>query len=762
MRPENLESNDQKSQRPPGAAKRFSPQIILAALLSLFSLSGALEPLDTALTDMRFRLLERSPSDTLVVVEIDPRSLREEERWPWPRDRYGKAVANLQDAGANLIAFDVDFSSLSDAGGDDAFVEALARRPGEVVLPVFWQWSSRSATGGAMIKTPPHPKFLKDVAVASVTLTTEKNGVVRRGWRGVNDGDAYRASIASVLAGAAPAERHTFLIDYSINPAKIKRLSFHDVLTGDFSAETVRGKNVLIGATALELGDEFAAPVYGVMPGVMFHALSYESMMTGRTLVRPHSILSLGIALVILCWLSLRSRKWGWKRFAAVHGALLVLAIGGPVIVQAYAPVSFDIGAVLAAQFLAAVYVVGARLHGYAQQVIRQRAAMAHFQALTSLVVRDNTDGVLVADEDGCVELCNNRARLLLGLENALDDGSNIRELLPDFPLMTSESIAAQEADDVLVLGPAMQSEYVVEGNEEGLTLEIVASRPLKRAEVSKNTDDQQGNIIVYTLRDISARKRIEAAEREAKEAAIAANNVKSQLISNMSHELRTPLNGVIGFADILQKESYGPLGVPEYKEYCESIYVSGRRLLSVVNDMLYIAKLDADEFELSKTEVAIDELIENSICKFEEQAEAEQKSLSMDIPRGLPSAEVDLSVVKEIIAHLLSNAFKYTQKAGKIVVRAVQSENDLIIEVEDDGCGVDPENLPRLTEAFYQADASLNRQYEGAGLGLYVVSKFVELHGGALVFESPPEGGFLACVLLKEVIIDKREEVAA
>ena len=241
-----------------------------------------------------------------------------------------------------------------------------------------------------------------------------------------------------------------------------------------------------------------------------------------------------------------------------------------------------------------------------------------------------------------------------------------------------------------------------------------------------------------------------------------AAVQTRRDFIADLSHELRTPLNGVIGFADILQKESYGPLGVPEYKEYCESIYVSGRRLLSVVNDMLYIAKLDADEFELSKTEVAIDELIENSICKFEEQAEAEQKSLSMDIPRGLPSAEVDLSVVKEIIAHLLSNAFKYTQKAGKIVVRAVQSERDLIIEVEDTGCGVDPENLPRLTEAFYQADASLNRQYEGAGLGLYVVSKFVDLHGGALVFESPPEGGFLACVLLKEVIIDKREEVAA
>ncbi len=169
--------------------------------------------------DTRFRVQARAPSDTLVIVEIDPKSLQEEEHWPWSRDRYATAIIKLQDAGASLIGFDVDFSSLSDDAGDEAFAAALSRRPGEVILPVFWQWSSRSATGGAMIKTPPNAKFLNDTIVASVTLTSERNGVVRRGWRGVNDGDVYRASIATVLA-AEPGDRtETFLIDYSIEAA---------------------------------------------------------------------------------------------------------------------------------------------------------------------------------------------------------------------------------------------------------------------------------------------------------------------------------------------------------------------------------------------------------------------------------------------------------------------------------------------------------------------------------------------------------------
>lgn len=721
-------------------------------LFVLLFAARAFEPLNLALMDLRFRLLECPPSDTLVIVEIDPQSLRQEERWPWPRDRYARAVENLQNAGARLVAFDVDFSALSDQPGDDAFAAALSRRPGEVVLPVFWQWSSRSATDGEVLRTPPNDKFLNDAVIASVTLVAEKNGVVRRGWYGIQDGDDYRASLASVLAGAPHGAADAFYIDYAIDPSGIERLSFHDVLTGQFPADAVRGKNILIGATALELGDEFAAPVYGVTPGVVFHALSYESMMSGRALTRPHEGLSLILGAAVLFWLAFMGRRWKWRTIGFTHAGLGVAAIGAPVLIQAYSAISFDTGAILVAQLISAIYVIGVRLERYARQIIKQRAATAHYQALTSLVVRDNADGVIVANASGRIDLCNDRARALLGVDVADIIGENIRDFAPDFPLVDIAAIAtmAPSADGLDVL--SQTAEYAVPGQND-LTLEIVSSCSSHfEDEKKENGLDAGSHVFVYTLRDISARKRIEAAEKEAKDAAIAANAIKSQLIANMSHELRTPLNGVIGFADILKKEAFGPLGVDEYKDYAESIYDSGVRLLSVFNDMLHIAKLDSGDFELCTSEALLDETVESCVFKFENQAEKDGKALQMRVQRGV-TVEIDISVFREILSHLLSNALKYTDSGGSIIVRASEEGDSLVLEVQDDGCGVAPDCLSKLTEAFYQADGALNRKHEGAGLGLYVVSKFVELHGGVLSFGSEPGKGFVARVEFRDVV---------
>ena len=721
-------------------------------------MSGALEPLNLALMDLRFRLIERAPSDTLTVVEIDPYSLKEEGRWPWSRDRYATAIENLQSAGANLVAFDVDFSSLSDDAGDDAFVNALAQRPGEVVLPVFWQWSARSNQHGAMIQTPAHEKFLNDAVIASVTLTTEKNGVVRRGWRGVHDGSAFRASIAAVLA-ATPADAHeTFYIDFGIDPAKIRRLSFHDVYKNDFPSDAVRGKNILIGATALELGDEFAAPVRGVTAGVLFHALGYESLLQNRDLQRSNTLIALVLALGIIIWTCRRERYQRVWVILLQQSLLFSLLIGVPIAIQSVSPMSVDAGAMIAAQLLCIIYVTGARLHRYARQILQQRAATAHYQALTGLVVRDNADGVIVADAQGIIELCNDRARELLRAADSFEAGSNICELAPDFPVHPATHKPQDETAQALNVQP-VHVEYTANDGD-GLTLEIVASCATSSA-IDASTHNVQSQLFVYTLRDISARKRIEAAEREAKEAAIAANTMKSQLISNMSHELRTPLNGVIGFADILQKESFGPLGVAEYKDYSQSIYHSGKRLLGLVNDMLNIAKLDAKEFEISKSSAYLGEVIENCISLIEKRGDLKDKTISMKVQSGLPAVDIDCSVFNEILMHLVSNAVKYTSDDGKITIRAMQEDEDLIIEVEDNGCGVDPQCLPKLTQAFYQADAALNRQHEGAGLGLYLVTKFAALHHGVLEFENTQNARFLARVRFAKLIDVARASAA-
>ena len=154
-----------------------------ALLLAISGLTwaGAFTPIDDALMDWRFRLLPRAPSDSLVVVEIDPDSLAELQPWPWSRSVYADAIGKLQGAGARAIGIDVDFSSLSDEAGDLALKEALAARPGEVILSSFVQPQSTSAAGG-LRATVPHPYFLKHAAVADVNLMVESNGIARSGW----------------------------------------------------------------------------------------------------------------------------------------------------------------------------------------------------------------------------------------------------------------------------------------------------------------------------------------------------------------------------------------------------------------------------------------------------------------------------------------------------------------------------------------------------------------------------------------------------
>ena len=732
--------------------------VLLSAFLGLLMIQGVYEPLDRALMDLRFRVIDRAPSDTLVIVEIDPESLSRETHWPWPRDRYAKVIRNLQDAGASFIAFDVDFSSLSEPSGDKALSDALARQPGDVALPVFWQWSKNSKEAGRAVKTPPHEYFLRDTIVASVTMTTENNGVVRRGWRGLYDAGEHHASIAAVLAGLPGAQSGNFYLDYSIRPSEISRLSFHDVATGRFDPMKVGGKNVLIGATALELGDEFAAPLYGVIPGVDLHAISYESIRQDRELVRPSPALPFLIALVVVVLFS-RSKFGSWRVHVIAHGVVVCVTIGAPIALQSIFPISFDTGVIIVAQAVSILYLLVIELHLRMRQVIEQRISTARYQALTGMIITSSTDGVLVTDEDGTIELFNERAEELLGVEIDLTKRALISQIAPSFPLMPASSASEDYEQSIR----AVSYEYEAKSDQD-LVLEVVAKHiPALTIDSSANRTTHKASIFVYSLRDISARKRIEAAEREAKEAAISANKTKSQLIANMSHELRTPLNGVIGFAGIFLEESYGALGAPEYKEFAEHIHLSGKRLLGLVNDMLAIAKLEANEIVLEKDVIPLEDAIDGCLSDFEAKIFSENKIVKVQLPPEFPPVDVDLSIFKQTLSHLVSNALKFTEEGGLIVLEAIQVGADFILEVRDNGCGVDPSLLPKLTDAFFQANADLSRQFEGAGLGLHLVSRYAELHNGTIDFVSKEGEGFTARLRLNGAVVEqgKKREAA-
>lgn len=348
---------------------------MLGGLITLGWATQVARPLDDGLAEARFRLLERDASQTLTVVEIDAASIRAAGRWPWGRERFAQAIENLQDAGAAAVAFDVDFSAASTAAGDARLAQAIHRRPGSVVLPTFVQ---RTATGGGrevMAESSPLGALAGEAVLASVNVPVDEDGRVRRYGYGFGSAETQRQTVAGVLAGAAPDRSGSFLLDFAVRTETIPRLSFEDVRTGRFDASAVRGRNVLVGATALELGDEFATPRHGTLSGVYVHALAYENLRGGRalTVLAPGPLL----ALALLTGFLMRPRRGriDLRKLLASHVAVAAIAVMGPLAVQAVWPVSLDTGLVLLAQAMCLIWAARAELDRRAAAIVKAREA---------------------------------------------------------------------------------------------------------------------------------------------------------------------------------------------------------------------------------------------------------------------------------------------------------------------------------------------------------------------------------------------------
>ncbi|HWX88880.1 MAG TPA: MHYT domain-containing protein [Rhizomicrobium sp.] len=232
-------------------------------------------------------------------------------------------------------------------------------------------------------------------------------------------------------------------------------------------------------------------------------------------------------------------------------------------------------------------------------------------------------------------------------------------------------------------------------------------------------------------------------------EAAEAASKSKSVFLASMSHELRTPLNAVLGFSETMQMETFGPLGAERYKEYLGHIHHSGAHLLSLINDILDLSRLDAGQTELNEVVFDPAELIAESLRMIAGQAQQAGIALSTDIGRDLPWLKADKRRIKQILINLLSNAVKFTLPGGQVQVSARLTDAGLALAVADSGIGIARADIPKALERFGQVDARLERKYEGTGLGLPLSKQLAELHGGGLALESAVGAGTTVTVTL-------------
>lgn len=249
--------------------------------------------------------------------------------------------------------------------------------------------------------------------------------------------------------------------------------------------------------------------------------------------------------------------------------------------------------------------------------------------------------------------------------------------------------------------------------------------------------------VVLAHARDLTERKKFEDTLHGAKVEAELANRAKTEFLANMSHELRTPLNAIMGFSEIIARETFGPVGSPQYRQYADDIYESGSHLLHIINDILDLSKIEADRFALNERKLELDDVINACMRIVHEQATAAELTITIDCADDLPLFYGDERVCKQILINLLSNSIKFTPADGRITITAdVHPDGGIWFSVTDTGIGIPLDLQNRVLEPFTQVDSKLSRKREGTGLGLSLVRSLTELHGGTVTLESVPDEG--------------------
>ena len=380
------------------------------------------------------------------------------------------------------------------------------------------------------------------------------------------------------------------------------------------------------------------------------------------------------------------------------------------------------------------------RMFGTVQDITEQRQleeALSQEAIRRRILVEQSSDGIVVLDEDGLVFEANLRFGEMLGY--TAEEVGQLHVWDWDVQWTREELLRIIRSADGS--GSHFETRH---RRKDGTLLDV---------EISGNGALCNGRKLVFCVcRDISRRKQAEkdirnlnanlerrVAERTAELAAANAElaraaRLKDEFLASMSHELRTPLNGILTMSESLQEQVYGPLNAGQGRAI-RDIEECGQHLLALINDILDVAKIEAGKIELETHPVAVESLCQSSLRLVKDAAHKKKIGVSLAIDETVPVLIADERRVKQILVNLLSNAVKFTPEAGKIGLQVVgdRLNHQLRFTVWDTGIGISAEEQPRLFRPFSQLDSGLARKYEGTGLGLALVKRLTEMHGGSV-----------------------------
>jgi two-component system, cell cycle sensor histidine kinase DivJ len=428
------------------------------------------------------------------------------------------------------------------------------------------------------------------------------------------------------------------------------------------------------------------------------------ALSASRRVVTLASSFALAAAGLLLC-LSALGLQPPPVKFAGEHGALAALGI-----------------------ISAALYATGLALG--AEQLTRTSAGLLNAEEERyRLLARNMTDVITRHGKNGAVQFVSPAAEPLFGVRASELAGHGLfdRVHVADRPAyLTALADAAALGEDRSVEFRIRRS---TDAEPHGSHFAWVEMR-CRLLDPACKTADLSVREVVAVLRDVTERKVHERALEIARKESERINNAKSRFLATMSHELRTPLNAIIGFSDMLSDDSI-ELDAAREREYAKLINDSGRHLLSVVNGILDMSKMESGNFELTPEPLAPAQAIRSCCDILVLKAQEAGVELKTRIAADLPEILADRRAFNQIMINLVSNAIKFTPRGGRVSVNANCDGPRLVVVVEDTGIGIGEADLPRLGEAFFQARASYDRRHDGTGLGLSIVKGLVRLHGG-------------------------------
>ncbi len=296
---------------------------------------------------------------------------------------------------------------------------------------------------------------------------------------------------------------------------------------------------------------------------------------------------------------------------------------------------------------------------------------------------------------------------------------------LPGAPLVSTLPVALTVSINLVVLGGLLNWSLaaVTLGAE---VFFVYLARQMHASKLEEIMHQAEKDQLINELEE--ARQMSDEARRHAEQANIA----KSQFLATMSHELRTPLNAIIGFSEVLQSELLGPHGVPQYKEYAGDIHRSGQHLLNLINELLDLSRIEAGKYDLNEEAVSLIDIAEDCRRMVEIRAKAKGIELSFNYANNLPKLWGDERAIRQVVLNLLSNAIKFTPQSGKVSLTVNRStDGGQLVSVRDNGPGIPEDEIETVLSSFGQGSLAQKTAEQGAGLGLPIVQKIMELHQG-------------------------------